>query len=224
MAPKTTVLIPTWNNVTCLGHALNSLLEHTRYDRTKPWFDVIVINNGSQESGDEIARILNNHKMVTVLHAGENLGWEAGLKLGLEHTQAPYVCFLNDDVHIVPGNSRWLQMMCEPLDRDATVAAVGPMSNFVMGQQNFYSALEPRMYTSSLLIGFCMLVRRTMLDKIGGVAQGLPGGDDFDLSIKMLERHYKLIIRGDVFVYHWGAVTGNRVRADCVPQSQKAVF
>ena len=42
----------------------------------------------------------------------------------------------------------------------------------------------------------------------------MPGGDDFDWSIQIRDMGYKLVIRRDVFVQHFGFVTGNKVHGN----------
>jgi len=69
----------------------------------------------------------------------------------------------------------------------------------------------PPLVESKYLIGFCVVIRREILDKIGGLDESLPGGDDLDWSIAIRNLGYKLVIRRDVFVHHHGFVTGTKV-------------
>jgi len=59
-----------------------------------------------------------------------------------------------------------------------------------------------------------MMLRRSALDKAGGIDAGLPGGDDFDLSIRLRKAGYRLLVDRTVFVYHHGFTTGNKVHGD----------
>ena len=209
-APMLTVLVPSFNNPQQLRQMLNSFLEHTGTDHGE-YFRIVVIDN-SEEKG--LCRNgLSEHPLVTILEPGENLGWEGGLKYGLEHTErTPLVMFANDDIHIVPGNKDWLWRMVSTLAQHEKVAAVGPMSNFVMGYQSMTSGVPPAgALSTNLLIGFCVLMKRDALDAIGGVKVGLPGGDDFDYSLSFLAKGYKMALQTDSYVHHHGCQTGNRV-------------
>ena len=199
------IVIPTFDNYQYLAPCLQSIL------RNKPaenLFHIWVVNNGHKESCDWI-----NNKNVTVLQPGKNLGWEGGLNFALKESQAPYVLFLNDDV-LIPQSSRfWLnKMMQHFLNKE--VAAVGTASNVVMGFQNIFSDTERSVFLTKFLIGFCMLVRRSALEEVGGVDDSLPGGDDLDLSIRFRKAGYKLVCDKNVFIYHHGFKTGTRVMGD----------
>jgi GT2 family glycosyltransferase/predicted SAM-dependent methyltransferase len=202
MGASVDIIIPTWDNPQYLQAALASL---TGNRVTEGLFHIYVVNNGHPKSCDGI-----NSPQVTVLQAGENLGWEGGLKLGLEHSKAPFVCFFNDDAFIPPSSRLWLNTLLQSF-RDERVGAVGPASNVVMGFQNIFAAAPYHRFTTKFLIGFCMLVRRSALDEVGGVDDSLPGGDDLDLSIRLRNAGYKLIVDRDVFVFHHGFKTGERV-------------
>jgi predicted SAM-dependent methyltransferase len=95
---------------------------------------------------------------------------------------------------------------------DPTVGAIGPVSNCVTGHQNIFHPETPQSLSeTSFLIGFCVLVRREALDKVGGIDDTLPGGDDFDLSIRLRKAGYKLLIQPQSFVFHHGFKTGMRI-------------
>jgi predicted SAM-dependent methyltransferase len=58
------------------------------------------------------------------------------------------------------------------------------------------------------------LVRKAALDAAGGVQDVEYGGDDIDLSIRIRKAGYDLVINRNVFVYHHGFQTGNRLHGD----------
>jgi len=58
---------------------------------------------------------------------------------------------------------------------------------------------------TKLLIGFFLMVPRAVWDKVGGMdPQFFLGCDDLDLSLRIREAGYSLVIASDVFVYHYG--------------------
>lgn len=197
------IILPTFNNMDYLVPCVNSIvLHHT----TPGLYEVIIINNGDKGSIPEI-----HHDNVRVIEAGKNLGWEGGLKLGLEHSKNPFVVFMNDDTYIPASSRPWLLQMMRHF-KNPKVAAVGPSSNCVMGLQNaFIHSQGGTISPVNFLIGFCMMVRREALDKVGGVDDSLPyHGDDLDLSIRFRKAGYTMICDKDVFVYHHGFKTGQR--------------
>ncbi len=200
------IIIPTYDNPSFLGPCVNSILAHTQ---SRENLRIIIVNNGSKE----IENLITRHPFITFVHAGKNLGWEGGLKLGLEHSKSPVVCFMNDDTYVPYASSLWLAK-CLSEFRNPHVAAVGPSTNVVRGYQNIFLDQTAGYYApyASLLIGFCIFVRRSDLEAAGGIDDALPGGDDLDLSIRLRKLGKKLVICRDVFVFHHGFKTGERVR------------
>ena len=77
--------------------------------------------------------------------------------------------------------------------------------------QNVFNTSNSPVVETQLIIGFCQLIRKSALEKVGGVDDTLPGGDDFDLSIRMVDGGYKLLCDRTVFIYHHGFKTGERL-------------
>ena len=121
--------------------------------------------------------------------------------------------FLNDDTLFLPAQRDWLARLVADLD-DPQVAAAGPSSNTVAGPQSSAWPLPAPRYAARYLIGFCMLVRRSALNDVGGIDTTLPGGDDIDLSIRLRGAGYTLVCDRTSFVYHYGFKTGIRVHGD----------
>ncbi len=199
------IIIPTFNSPEYAVPCVRSIIRN--YENSD-FFHIYLVNNGEKAH----LPLFPGHVAVTVLQAEKNLGWEGGLKLGLEKSKSPYVVFMNDDT-LVPECSRgWLKDLMRHFV-DPKVAAVGPSSNFVMGGQNIFAEV-PQLAIVHWLIGFCMMIRRTDLDAAGGIDATLPGGDDFDLSLRMRGLGKKLLIDRSVFVYHHGQKTGRKVHGN----------
>ena len=196
------IIIPSWDNEPYLAPCVASILTYT----DEPSFHIYVVNNGRPESCDYLS-----DPRVTVVQAGRNRGWEGGLKLGLEHaTTEPYLLLCNDDIYIPPASRHWLSHLLAKF-HDARVGAVGPCSNAVMGLQNIFATLPQRHFRARFLVGFCLAVRRSALEAAGGIDDTLPGGDDLDLSIRLRGAGYSLIVDREVFIFHHGFKTGERV-------------
>lgn len=195
------ILIPTYKNPKMLNDLVISILRNQGLLRK-----IIIINNGT----DPIDQMFKNDR-IEVLNPNENLGWEGGLKLGLAKSTAPFVVFMNDDTLVPISSAFWLEDMIRIFE-DPKVGACGPISNCVAGLQNiFYNPPPVEPTEVSYLIGFCVLVRRSALDEVGGIDDTLPGGDDFDLSIRLRKAGYKCVIQPKTFIYHHGFVTGTKV-------------
>jgi GT2 family glycosyltransferase len=196
-----TAIIPTFNNFDQLRSCVMSLLE-TGFTTLG---DILIVNNGDGNLELPYTRVINT---------GENLGWEGGLVRGLEECHTEYILFLNDDTFIPKACSNWIIQMLEIAERDPSIGAMGPTSNVVRAWQNIFMNVPDYMIEVEYLIGFCMLIRRIAFESAGGIDTSLPGGDDLDLSIRLKDAGYKLVIDRRAFVFHHGFGTGIRLHGD----------
>lgn len=197
------VIIPTVDNPGYLVPCVRSILEARG---AYPPVRVLVVNNGAPGSVP-----LEAAADVRVIEAGRNLGWEGGLQRGLAESDAPFVVFANDDILVPAASMFWLRQLLSAF-RDPRVGAAGPSSNCVMGLQSVFAPAPPTPHVVvPYLIGFCLMLRRAALDAAGGVDATLPGGDDLDLSIRLRQAGFRLTACRNVFVYHHGFKTGERV-------------
>src|SRR5438552_11313740 len=70
------------------------------------------------------------------------------------------------------------------------------------------------------LTGFCLLVRREVLDKIGGFDEryGVGFFDDDDLCVRAREAGFRLLVAQNVFIHHFGSRTFRGLGIDCEKQ------
>jgi len=193
------VIIPTYENPDQLLQCIHSM-EATKLNRP---CNIIVVNNGPVNLFP-----MQEKYGFKLLMPDRNLGWTGGLAYGLKSSKSEFVMFANDDIFIPASSSMWLHNMARVLQQYPGVGAVGPASNCVMGLQNIWSQSREYYQNVQFLIGFCMLVRREALDKIGGLDESFNTGDDIDLSMRLKQGGYSLINARNTFVYHHGFQTG----------------
>src|SRR5205807_6867539 len=70
------------------------------------------------------------------------------------------------------------------------------------------------------LTGFCLLVRRAVLDQIGGFDERYGTGffEDDDLCVRVRRAGFRLLVALDVFVHHFGSRTFQGLGVDCRKQ------
>jgi SAM-dependent methyltransferase len=203
MKDMLTIVIPTWNNFRMLQDCVGSLFLYTMYP-----YKVIIVDNGGK--GEVRAALPDSSaSRVEVLEPGENLGWAGAHNLALENCDTPYYCMMNDDVIFSPGQTAFWRTLLGHIQGD--VAAVGPCSNFVAGNQASRHLGVPIICDSSFLIGFCMVLDKDIFKEVGGLDETLPGGDDLDLSIRLRKAGYTLRIDKRAYLHHYGQQTGVRI-------------
>jgi GT2 family glycosyltransferase len=111
--PKVSVVIVNFNGLHHLAPCLASLATSTG-----PAFETIVVDNGSTDGSVEW--LTRNHPAVRVLAVGENLGFGAANRLGVESAKADYIAFLNNDTVV---EADWLTVLIRVLDGHDDIAA-----------------------------------------------------------------------------------------------------
>jgi len=197
------IIIPTYNNLGYLIPCVDSIVKTGVLSGAAKLY---IVNNGS----DPLEKYFKNENII-ILKPEDNLGWEGGLKYALERSTAPFVVFQNDDTIIPPSSVRFYWNLLYPF-QDNSVAAVGPTTTVASGIQSIFNQSCPRVLVDApYLIFFTVMVRREHLDAVGGVDDTLPGGDDFDLSIRFKKAGKRIVICPNAFIIHHGFKTGERV-------------
>lgn len=206
MTPTATILIPTFNNAEFLLPCVESILATKALDGL---CKLIIINNGVQPVREQF----KSFKMIDVLEPGRNLGWEGGLKLGMEHVKTPFVCFQNDDTFIPKVGASFYSQLLWPFN-SSKVAAVGPSTTNASGLHSIYLR-SPIWFPMEVayLIFFAVMLRTDYVKEAGGVELSPTGsGDDLDMSMRLRKIGKKLLINPDAFIVHHAFKTGERVR------------
>jgi GT2 family glycosyltransferase len=205
MNPLLTIAIPTWNNLQQLQWCIDSLFRFTEYP-----FKVVIVDNGGQREVENWLSV--DSRAITVINAEHNLGWMKAINLVLEDCDTDYFCMLNDDVVFTPNQPQFWRTLLSNFS-DSSVGAVNPCSNFVAGPQSLLQIDTSLIFNSSILIGFCLAIKTETLKLLGGLDETLPGGDDLDLSIRLMSAGFDLRVDKGCYLHHFGQQTGNRVHA-----------
>lgn len=165
-------------------------------------------------------------KRFKVIHNEKNLGFAAGNNQGIVEARGDYILLMNNDVVVTPG---WLGRMIAVAERDSKIGIVGPMSNYVSGPQwvekvdydtttlkglnqfaqDFAQTHRGQAKPFWRVVGFCMLIKRAVVEKIGGLdgRYGLGNFEDDDFSIRAWLAGFESWIAGDCFIHHFGSRT-----------------
>jgi cellulose synthase/poly-beta-1,6-N-acetylglucosamine synthase-like glycosyltransferase len=161
---------------------------------------------------------------VQVIANRENLGFAAGNNQGLALANGNYLLLLNNDTVVTEG---WLARMLSVFERYMEVGIVGPVSNYVSGPQQVpgasYQGLEEMHHFAkqwsvermgqtlevTRAVGFCLLAKREVIDRIGGLDEQFGSGnfEDDDFCLRAAAAGYKARIAQDAFIHHTGSQT-----------------
>jgi GT2 family glycosyltransferase len=105
-APRVELIIPTRNRVNLLQPCVESLLEKTTYAN----FELLIVDNDSDEPETlaYLAELSSRKNCRVIKYAGE-FNFSAINNYAVEHTDAPLVGLLNNDLEVINGD--WLDEM-----------------------------------------------------------------------------------------------------------------
>ena len=242
----TSIIILTHNQLEYTKRCIKSIFKHT-----KETFELILVDNGSTDGTVEYLEsevIAQNTKVkgqksevrIKIIKNKENLGFAAGNNQGMTVARGQYILLLNNDVVVTAG---WLDRMIVSLERHPQIGIVGPRSNYVSGPQlvsnisynvdtlkglTGYSAkfaTEHKNEATRILrvVGFCMLIKRSVIEKIGGMDDryGLGNFEDDDFSLRAALAGFESWVAEDCFIHHFGSRTFAGAKIDFSKSLQK---
>jgi FkbM family methyltransferase len=211
----TSIVIPVHNQLDFTRQCLESIRAHTPEAH-----EVIVVDNGSSDGTAEYLRSLPG---VKVVQNDTNRGFPAAVNQGIREAVGRQVLLLNNDCVVTPG---WLGRLLAALHREPTIGLAGPCTNRISGEQQVparYETIEQleaftrewgrandrRLVDTDRLVGFCLLIRRAAIEKIGLFDEQFGVGcfEDDDFCRRALQAGFRAVIAVDSFVHHYGSQT-----------------
>ncbi len=213
--PSVVVIVLSWNSKSLLQICLSSLRQKTSYSN----YDVVVVDNGSV---DDSVRWLEMFPWVDVVALDKNYGFSVGNNKGIAYAlnkfNPQYVLLLNNDTEIL--ESDWLTRMvavaesreqigilgCELVYADGRIQYIGTKlseKGLTWLKPQNYPKL-PAVYPVDCVLGACFLIKRSIIDKIGGLDVGFSpfGHEESDFCIRARRAGYQICMLSTVKVIH----------------------
>lgn len=203
---------------------LASVLRHT----AQPYRLLLVDDGSDPPTRNFLAEFAAGRSHTRLLPSDTATGYTCAANRGLRAATAPFVLLLNSDTIVTP---EWLGRLVACAESDPQIGLVGPLSNTAsyqsvpaisaggdwaenplpegwdtarwaeaIGQQS--ARIYPEM---PLLNGFCLLIRREVLDAIGlfdEEAFGAGYGEENDYGMRARAAGWRLALADDAWVYH----------------------
>ncbi len=221
------LVIVAQDNLEVTSECLASIYAHTHRA-----FEVVLVDNGASASLRAMAAtVRDRHRNLRYVRAQPSEGYARACNRGLAEARGEYVAILHNDVVVTPG---WLSRLLAAMALEPSVALAGPS----LSQSDNVQMVNMRTYrnTGELvafsqdwavnhsgevavfkpLSGVCLLLRRQVLDRIGGLdpvfRNGIRADDDF--CLRAFRADFRMAIAFDAFVHHHGAATFKRLGID----------
>jgi glycosyltransferase involved in cell wall biosynthesis len=205
------VVVPTYNRARLLRRCLASL---ERLDYPRDLLELIVVNDGST---DATGRVLSDYAARTSLHftpvTQANSGPAAARNKGIAAAGGEFVAFTDDDCAV---DAHWLRALVDGFADRRVCAGVGGVGGVMRtrarGLISSYLAVTNLAssnvtgdgYPPYLITANACFPRELLVD-LGGFDEEFkaPGGEDSDLSWRMVARGYTLEIIPSAIVDHY---------------------
>lgn len=178
------VIIPLYNKAATIERAVNSVLAQSVQD-----FELIVVNNGSTDGGDEIVRRMTDPRILLVEQ--DNQGVSMARNRGIREAKSEWIAFLDADDEWEPS---FLATVCSLRDKyqncnvcatayyrlspqgqrsDIVLRNIPETNDFVMNNYFEVAATSDPPFCS-----ISVMVRREAVEAIGGFPRGIAQGED----------------------------------------------
>ncbi len=206
MLENLSIIIPVFNGRSVLEKALD-ILERDATDA-----EIICVDGGSTDGALEL---IKSKAFVRLLEV-ENFGWSHANNRGFEIATRKVLLTMNSDVFV---NREALEMMVRRLLEQSEPGAVGPViknlddsRQWVFGllyRFNWFKIIKPTQV--NLLHGSCLMIRRDVLEKVGGFDENFFFyNEEFDWCWRLGKRGFGLEIQPVSVVHVQGASTGKQ--------------
>lgn len=213
--PKTAIVILSYNLLSMTRECVESIRRTTPEGAR----EIIVVDNASADGSVEWLR---RQKDITLLCNTENKGFPVGCNQGIMLAGEEHDVFLlNNDTVVTDNALFWLRM---GLYEGEGVGSTGCVTNHV---SNFQTVIEdgksreeylafarktnvPMEYpylNKVYLVGFALLIKRTVLDRIGLLDERFSPGnfEDNDLCLRIALAGFRNVLCKNSFIIHWGS-------------------
>lgn len=191
---------------------------------------VIVVNDASgPETTTWLRDAARAWPALVLIEHEQNQGYTRAVNAGLRASSASWVVVLNSDTVVTRG---WLTGLVRCAEARPEVGLVGPLSNAASwqsvpqlfdpngefavnqldagldaeGMAELVRAVSARAYSKvSVLNGFCLLLRREVIDRVGfmdDVAFGVGYGEENDYCLRAADAGFELAVADDSYVFH----------------------
>lgn len=219
------VVVPLYNKAV---HVLRSLQSIT--GQTYAAKEIIVVDDGSTDNGAELVKAagIPNLRLISQTNGGVS----KARNTGIEAATGEFIAFLDADDEWMP---LFLEQMMELAERFPVAGAFASRYQYVVDGEKFKDAKIVDTNTpheGGLLEDFfdiasrgdlpflvcTMLVRKEVVDNIGGFPEGEPMGEDQDFMCRIAERYHVAYSKNINMLYHTEAT--NRACERNLPEQE----
>jgi GT2 family glycosyltransferase len=235
-APKVSLIVPSTGRLAHVRGCLLAILQQTNY----PDFEMIIVLSQAAPldaaQQENLAPVLADARVRVVFAPGPKFNYSRANNLAVQHSAAPLICLLNDDVS--PIATDWLRVMVGHL-QDQHIAAVGAKLYYpdatvqhggvIMGLSGLcdhafrllprdaagYAARASLEQEVAAVTAACMLIRKPVFAALGGLDERFASAyNDVDLCLRIREAGHGIVWSAQAELWHHETVSFGKHYAD----------
>jgi len=192
---------------------VRSIRKNTDY----PYRLFVIDDSADEGTHRALSELLGGDERAELHRNEQNIGFVLSSNRGLGLGRAEFVCLMNSDTLV---SRQWLSRMVKCARSDERIAVVNPLGNRAselaaplgpgLNLNTMAAAVErssrrhyPDVTTGN---GFCMLLRRRVLDLLGAFDEAYVQGycEESDMCMRFTEAGFRVVVCDDAYVYHKG--------------------
>lgn len=204
------LVLLSWNHLEETRPCVESLLKNTTTVPSR----LLIVDNGSEPAVRAFLQAIRPAgaiREVLIIQNETNEGFPRGMNQGIRASRAPYVCLLNNDLRLTP---LWLSKMIEVAQAHPEIGVLNPSSSTFgdmpprgMSLEAYAQQLEAKrgLYVEvGMCIGFCFLIRRELIERIGLLSEEVERifFEDEDFCMRAMQAGYRCVVVSGSYVYH----------------------
>lgn len=211
------IVIPTLNEERFISRCLNSIIKQT-YEFEK--MDVMIIDGGSNDkTKDIVAEYQKSHQNIRFIENKKKIQ-SVAFNIGLKKSTAPYIIRL--DAH-AEYDSKYISLCIENLKQDEKRGNVGGRCNILPFNQSLWAQTNAILNHSRFGIGGAAFrvsneahntdsvpfgaFPRKIIEKIGGMREDLPRGEDNEYNSRIRKAGYKIFFDPNIISSYFARPT-----------------
>jgi len=200
--PRVSIIVASYNSADTIQECLQSLLAQ---DYPKDHIEILVMDGVSKDNTVQIAEQLGI-KVISI-----NFNAPAAYNYAQKIVQHSILGFVDSDAKVEP---EWLKKLVRYIDEPAVAGVSGSIETWNQTNpwaksigyelKNRYQRIGK--YTNRIAT-MNLLLKRSVLEEVGGWAENLPSQYDTDFGYRIAEQGYKITYEPNAVCYHYNRPT-----------------
>jgi GT2 family glycosyltransferase len=197
--PRFSIVVPVYNTAPDLLEAVLQSVKAQWY----PHWELILADDASPSQETQHALAAIDHPQIKLLRLEKNQGIAGATNVGLDAAQGDFIVFMDHDDELTVDCLFELALCIERDQPDFVYSdedKLDEQGNYV--QPHFKPDWSPDTMMSTMFTCHVSCVRRSLLDKVGGLRSQYDGCQDWDFVLRVSENTSRISHVAKV-LYHW---------------------